>query len=111
MKSLTQKINDDLVRIYEQRRNDAFRLRDERVSHLYRQYPYLESLDRLLKHAGLNQLLAVPEQEEKQVPDYSDAENERLAFLERQGIEDGYDRPSYVCRACGDTGRIDGDWC
>ena len=111
MKSLTQKINDDLVRIYEQRRNDAFRLRDERIGRLYRQYPYLETLDRQLKLAGLNQLLAVLEQEEEQVPDYGDAENERLAFLKRQGIKDGYDQPSYVCRACGDTGRIDGGWC
>ena len=115
MKSLTQKINHDLVRIYEQRRNEAFHARDERLSRLYTQFPDLESLDRKLRMAGLDQLLAVFEQEPGQAAQeaasFARIEEERLSFLKRHGIDDGYDQPVYVCRACRDTGRVDGDWC
>lgn len=115
MKSLTQKMNDDLARIYEQRRNEVFYARDQRVSRLYEQFPGLEALDRRLRTAGLNQLLAVLEQEAGQAggdaEDFACVEVERLSFLKRHGIVDGYDQPVYTCRACKDTGRIDGDWC
>lgn len=115
MKSLTQKINHDLVRVYEQRRNQAFQARDERVSRLYADFPGLESLDRRLRTAGLDQLLAVLEQEGGQsgqeAESYALVEEERLSFLKDQGIDDGYDQPVFVCRACQDTGRVDGDWC
>ncbi|HPX93207.1 MAG TPA: ATP-binding protein [Bacillota bacterium] len=115
MKSLTQRINDDVIRIYERRRNEAFKVRDERVEQLYARFPRLEELDRQLREAGLNQLLAVVGQERGPAGSGAEAfallEKERLSFLKRHSIADGYDQPAYVCRACNDTGRADGDWC
>ncbi len=58
MRSLTQKINDHVVRIYERRRHRAYALRDQAVRSLYRQYPELEALDKALVTAGFARLQA-----------------------------------------------------
>ena len=112
MKSLTQKINGDIVRIYEGRRNEAFRIRDLRLQELYRQFPGLEALDRRLRLAGLS-LLQGKVEGETHVPfeSFEAVEAERRAYLRAQGIEDGYDQPAYHCPSCGDTGRLGGSWC
>ncbi|MFA5585936.1 MAG: ATP-binding protein [Saccharofermentanales bacterium] len=112
MKSLTQKINGDIVRIYEGRRNEAFRIRDLRVQELYRQFPGLEALDRRLRLAGLSLLQGKVEGETPEpFESFEAVEAERRAYLRAQGIEDGYDQPAYHCPSCGDTGRLGGSWC
>lgn len=113
MRSLTQKINDHVVRIYERRRHRAYVLRDQAVRSLYRQYPELEALDKALVTAGFARLQARLEPEDSS-PDpgaFSEIERERAEFLKEKGIEEGYDQPRYACRACQDTGRIAGEWC
>ncbi|NLA72179.1 MAG: ATP-binding protein [Clostridiaceae bacterium] len=116
MMSLSQKINADVVRIYEQRRNQAFYLREERVKRIYDQYPVLESLDRELRTAGLEQLQSSLDCVASQGIDgrsksLAQVLCERTDFLAEHGIADGYSNLAHTCRACRDTGRIDGGWC
>ncbi len=113
MRSLTQKINDHVIRIYEGRRYRAHALRDQEVQSLYRQHPELESLDKELVTAGFGRLQARldPEGSLMEPDSFSEIENKRAVYLEDHGIEEGYDLPRYTCRSCQDTGRIDGEWC
>lgn len=111
MKSLTQKLNDEVARQYARRRNDAYQRRDERVERLYRLFPELETLDRKLRVAGLDRLQATLDGGRGQDGAFDRVERDRRTFLIRQGIEDGYDLPDYACRACGDTGRLGEGWC
>ncbi|MGI6157304.1 MAG: ATP-binding protein [Saccharofermentanales bacterium] len=112
MASLAQKINGEMVRIYERRRHRAHALRDRRVAMLYRTHPQLEALDRAVLDAGLARLEAVLDGNEAEATEALDrVERERADYLAAHGICDGYDEPVYQCRACGDTGRVGNDWC
>ena len=113
MNNLTQKINLEVARVYADRRNRAHSLRDDRLADLYSRYPQLEALDLALKEAGFRRLEAAmtPEGEEEASRALEAIEAKRIDFLKAKGLADGYGQPLFHCRACQDTGRLEGQWC
>lgn len=113
MRSLTQKINQEVARVYADRRNRAYAQRDRRLADLYRRYPDLEALDRALAGAGFARLEAAfsPEGDKEAIRALSRIEEDRAAYLRSKGLAEGYDLPLFSCRACRDTGRLEGQWC
>ena len=111
MANLTDKINGEIIRVYERRRHNAFAARDARVASLYAGYPELEDYDRKLRSAGLARLMSAMEATGGDEGAFDRIASERQTFLSERGIEDGYDKPVFYCRACEDTGRIQNKWC
>lgn len=113
VRSLSQKISDDVARIYQKRKNEAHRERDYRVRALYAGHPRLEALDNELTRAGFDRLLQVtsPEEASNEGQSFDDISVMRERYLAEYGILDGYHEPIYHCRSCGDTGRIGDAWC
>lgn len=114
MRNLSQKINSEVARLYTERRNRAHRVRDERQAGLYRRHPELKALDEKLTAAGFAKLRAAlgPPGRQAEVSDhFRRLEEERSMLLSALGIADNYLEPAYHCRACRDTGRLEGGWC
>lgn len=113
MNNLTQKINLEVARIYAGRRHRAYSLRDQRLADLYGRYPQLEALDRAIQDAGFQRLeAALTGHGEGEAEAALEAiQMQRMDFLRARGLTEGYSQPHYSCRACQDTGRLEGQWC
>ncbi len=111
MANLTDKINSEIVRVYERRRHNAYNARDAHVASLYEHFPELEEFDRKLRSAGIARLMSTFEATAGDSDAFDEIASERQAFMREHGIEDGYDEPVFFCRACKDTGRIRDKWC
>lgn len=111
MANLTDKINSEIIRVYEKRRHRAFVTRDVQVSSLYDRYPALEKLDNDLRSEGFSRLFMALEKGEHESDSFNRVSKEREAFLAEHHIDEGYDQPAFFCRACEDTGRVKNKWC
>ncbi len=111
MANLTDKINNQIVGVYESRRHRAFSARDARIASLYERYPTLEDFDTKLRSAGIARLRSACGIETDDSVTFDRIASERCAFMREHGIEEGYDKPVFFCRACKDTGRIRDKWC
>ncbi|HNZ63680.1 MAG TPA: ATP-binding protein [Bacillota bacterium] len=111
MANLTDKINSEIVRVYEKRRHSAFAARDERISSLYGRYPSLRNFDERLRAEGFRRLQSALGQTQPESGAFDRVLRERQAFLAEHRIEEGYDQPAFYCHVCHDTGRVHNRWC
>ena len=115
MRSLSQKISDDVARIYQRRKNEAHQRRDQWVATLYAEHPRLEKLDRALTKAGFDRLIRASSSEgivrDDRGQSFDEISATRELYLQEHGMLDAYHEPVYTCRACCDTGRLSGGWC
>ncbi|MDO4618683.1 MAG: ATP-binding protein [Clostridia bacterium] len=112
------KVYINIMTEYSQKRSFAEDEKDKRVEKVYSAYPEIKEIDKKITIHGLNamgEILKNRDNSEKIKKDLDKQlkklQEERLNLLKKNGVDENFDKPKFICPLCNDTGYIDNKKC